>query len=420
MITILSTILNTISILLWMHLLGNIEYRHKHPTILVLTLSLSVAIINYTLPSVLGVFWGILLLCISVQILFCGKWWTLCIHALFAYFYVDIIDTPVRTLLDILSYQHKQLFEIFSKTCIANICDIMFLLLFYYIYKKTLYLHLKDISISSTYYIIGILIGIAGSFISSYSTILFREEYQYLSIVMYIMLSTLTEFTYILGLVVLFSDVMRIQYRNELYLKDSLLHTTRGYYHVLENQITEIRKIKHEMKQHFLTLDHYMETQEYEKAQDYIQKNIDHLSHTPAIYDVGNDLLNATITHIQQIYHIPLICQGSIPLASPYAEDDLCIIIANLLENAMEYCQQASSHLTVTLAFRTYQSHLIIHCENPIEESIDIEHLGTFTSKSDTKHHGFGIQNIKDIVTHYNGTINFDSTNHIFIVDIIL
>lgn len=420
MITILSTILNTISILLWMHLLGNIEYRHKHPTILVLTLSLSVAIINYTLPSVLGVFWGILLLCISVQILFCGKWWTLCIHALFAYFYVDIIDTPVRTLLDILSYQHKQLFEIFSKTCIANICDIMFLLLFYYIYKKTLYLHLKDISISSTYYIIGILIGIAGSFISSYSTILFREEYQYLSIVMYIMLSTLTEFTYILGLVVLFSDVMRIQYRNELYLKDSLLHTTRDYYHVLENQITEIRKIKHEMKQHFLTLDHYMETQEYEKAQDYIQKNIDHLSHTPAIYDVGNDLLNATITHIQQTYHIPLICQGSIPLASPYAEDDLCIIIANLLENAMEYCQQASSHLTVTLTFRTYQSHLIIHCENPIEESIDIEHLGTFTSKSDTKHHGFGIQNIKDIVTHYNGTINFDSTNHIFIVDIIL
>ena len=93
---------------------------------------------------------------------------------------------------------------------------------------------------------------------------------------MYIMLSTLTEFTYILGLVVLFSDVMRIQYRNELYLKDSLLHTTRGYYHVLENQITEIRKIKHEMKQHFLTLDHYMETQEYEKAQDYIQKNIEH------------------------------------------------------------------------------------------------------------------------------------------------
>ena len=420
MITILSTILNTISILLWMHLLGNIEYRHKHPTILVLTLSLSVAIINYTLPSVLGVFWGILLLCISVQILFCGKWWTLCIHALFAYFYVDIIDNPVRTLLDILSYQHKQLFEIFSKTCIASICDIMFLLLFYYIYKKTLYLHLKDISISSTYYIIGILIGIAGSFISSYSTILFREEYQYLSIVMYIMLSTLTEFTYILGLVVLFSDVMRIQYRNELYLKDSLLHTTRGYYHVLENQITEIRKIKHEMKQHFLTLDHYMETQEYEKAQDYIQKNIDHLSHTPAIYDVGNDLLNATITHIQQTYHIPLICQGSIPLASPYAEDDLCIIIANLLENAMEYCQQSSSHLTVTLAFRTYQSHLIIHCENPIEESIDIEHLGTFTSKSDTKRHGFGIQNIKDIVTHYNGTINFDSTNHIFIVDIIL
>lgn len=420
MITILSTILNTISILLWMHLLGNIEYRHKHPTILVLILSLSVAIINYILPSVLGVFSGILLLCISAQILFCGKWWTLCIHTLFAYFYVDIIDNPVRTLLDILSYQHKQLFEIFSKTCIASICDIMCLLLLYYIYKKTLYLHLKDISISSTYYIIGILIGIAGSFISSYSTILFREEYQYLSIVMYIMLSTLTEFTYILGLVVLFSDVMRIQYRNELYLKDSLLHTTRGYYHVLENQITEIRKIKHEMKQHFLTLDHYMETQEYEKAQDYIQKNIDHLSHTPAIYDVGNDLLNATITHIQQIYHIPLICQGTIPLTSPYAEDDLCIIIANLLRNAMEYCQQASSHLAVTLAFRTYQSHLIIHCENPIEESIDIEHLGTFTSKSDTKHHGFGVQNIKDIVTHYNGTINFDSTNHIFIVDIIL
>lgn len=209
---------------------------------------------------------------------------------------------------------------------------------------------------------------------------------------MYIMLSTLTEFTYILGLVVLFSDVMRIQYRNELYLKDSLLHTTRDFYHVLEKQINEIRKIKHEMKQHFLTLDYYIETREYKKAQDYIQ----------------------------QTYQIPLICQGSIPLASPYAEDDLCIIIANLLENAMEYCQQASSHLTVTLAFRTYQSHLIIHCENPIEESIDIEHLGTFTSKSDTKHHGFGIQNIKDIVTHYNGTINFDSTNHIFIVDIIL
>ena len=98
MITILSTILNTISILLWMHLLGNIEYRHKHPTILVLILSLSVAIINYILPSVLGVFSGILLLCISAQILSCGKWWTLCIHTRFLTFFLININNYLKFL----------------------------------------------------------------------------------------------------------------------------------------------------------------------------------------------------------------------------------------------------------------------------------------------------------------------------------
>ena len=95
----------------------------------------------------------------------------------------------------------------------------------------------------------------------------------------------------------------------------------------------EIRKLKHDMKNHINILGNLIDSGYIDKATNYMHEINDYVSkQTTAIVDTGNVLVNAIL--LQKKYEFPninLIFKGFVNNDIPIKNYDLCTILNNLL-----------------------------------------------------------------------------------------
>lgn len=100
------------------------------------------------------------------------------------------------------------------------------------------------------------------------------------------------------------------------------------------------------------------------------------------------------------------------PLQSlPICENDFCLILSNLLDNAIEAIQRIEVHkdeCKVSLSFARSWDMFFIVCENDMRpSSIRREGSSFISSKPDSNKHGYGTKSIKSIVDAANGQCSF-------------
>lgn len=380
-----------------------------------------VGVVKTLIESVQGVAIGITLMFLLGYFIFDEKMSEWITKVCFAYVYVDAIEHPIRTVFILLQ---KNILNNASDSLInmlIQVLDIMVLLGVYKLIGQHITKFFKEYRVLKRYYIWGIIIGFAGTGINAYALVLFKDDYVVLNTFMFILLAILTEMTYLLGVFVLFLGIVGMQYKKEVLLKEKYLEITREYYQNLESKMKEVRKIKHDMCQHLNTINYYIETNELGRAEKYIEDTEYAIASIGKVYDVGNELLNVTISHIQKQYGIALECSGRVNEKCKVIEGDICIIVSNLLTNAMEASTKLDSNERyIKMEFKEYIDKMTIHCENTYKGAIEIQTLGKFTSKTDAINHGLGISNIKDIVEKYDGEIVFDTNKGVFSVDIVI
>ena len=96
---------------------------------------------------------------------------------------------------------------------------------------------------------------------------------------------------------------------------------------------------------------------------------------------------------------------------------DICIILSNSLDNAIEACAKNPSNTSTVIKVKASFIHSmqLIEIRNPIFDSIWIENKNVATSKTDKRHHGFGLYSIKRITEEYDGMfdIHIDKGNFV-------
>lgn len=95
--------------------------------------------------------------------------------------------------------------------------------------------------------------------------------------------------------------------------------------------------------------------------------------------------------------------------------NDFCRIIGNLLDNAIEATIKVENK-KIILSFRQVNNYLNIIVKNTYDKN-NIDYGST--SKPNYYQHGFGIKNVKEIITKYQGKMIIDAKDY-FIVSIIL
>lgn len=98
-------------------------------------------------------------------------------------------------------------------------------------------------------------------------------------------------------------------------------------------------------------------------------------------------------------------------------EMDMSILLANLLDNAMNGCKN-SDEPRINLEIARKKSYIRIIVQNSILDSVLSDNPDLNTTKTEKSMHGYGIASIRKISSKYDGTVNFSEKEKMFIAEI--
>ena len=103
------------------------------------------------------------------------------------------------------------------------------------------------------------------------------------------------------------------------------------------------------------------------------------------------------------------------PEKNDFSFSVLISLFSNLLDNAIESCQMASSlNPKIELSIDYKGDFLIIFMQNTNETALIFNSLARKTTKSDSLSHGFGLSIIEEIVKSYDGFCEWEDRGNIF------
>lgn len=201
---------------------------------------------------------------------------------------------------------------------------------------------------------------------------------------------------------------------------EELAQNEEENYKILQNNETELRKLRHDMKNHIMMLHEYLRKDDTETALQHlgnIQNTLEEISATvctsnPAIDAAIN--IGARKAQTENIeYKAQIIGDENIFIEAA----DICRFLSNAIDNAIEACISCEEKY-VYIELNVSKESLKIHVENPTVYKPD--RFRFLTSKADKENHGYGMKNMKNVVKKYNGIMNTEINNNIFYLDTIL
>lgn len=210
--------------------------------------------------------------------------------------------------------------------------------------------------------------------------------------------------------------------QEKLYWVENVKSLELEYYDNLQQKSNEVRKIRHDFKDHIETINMLMneDTNESIKmAKEILASLNDSISAIQIPVYTENVVVNAVVgAKIEEAYrnNININTAMDLPHEISVESIDLNCVFLNLLNNAIEACKKLPKTIKKEIILKaTIQAgHLIIKTENPCL-SIDTDKNGKIrTSKADKENHGLGLTLINDIAQKYNGTFETNTENNIF------
>ncbi|KMZ52676.1 sensor histidine kinase [Dorea sp. D27] len=196
------------------------------------------------------------------------------------------------------------------------------------------------------------------------------------------------------------------------------------YYKEIEAGQQTIRSLRHDMKNHLNIVRTFLHNKNYEDADQYLNE-LDREFITSAKVYCKSSTVNAVLSAKEQtIRNNNIQCSFQIDLEeTPQIDNiDLCSLLANTLDNAIEACCKIPDYSMrfLTLKARCKNNYFSYELVNSKANAI-IEESGHYkTSKNDTSLHGIGLGSVARIVEKYDGDIKIDYTDDTFTVTILI
>lgn len=194
----------------------------------------------------------------------------------------------------------------------------------------------------------------------------------------------------------------------EFKLKEQQQQHNIQYAETVRGQYEEIRNIRHDIKQHLSVVSGLQLDGKYDEAQKYISEISSNIDRIEMFMDVGNDFVNAILNSklsIAKSKGIEVLCSSSSNI-SGIDEYDLCNLIGNMLDNAIEAAEK-SDNAIIEVLMTSDKYKLTIKVSNSIPKSVLQENPALKTSKYQPSVHGFGTRSIKNVSEKYNGNTDF-------------
>jgi two-component system, LytTR family, sensor histidine kinase AgrC len=195
-------------------------------------------------------------------------------------------------------------------------------------------------------------------------------------------------------------------YEHQFALMKRIYETTRAFRHDFMNHVNVIQSLVQRDEKG--KLDGYLSElqQVYTKQKEYIRTgNV-----------VIDSILNCKLQEAES-YDIPFSQDINIPDELAFSSFDMTVILGNLLDNAIKASLKVEREKRfINIIMRIEKGVLRITIKNKYDGIVLYKGHNIITSEKDTENHGIGLENVRQVVKKYNGTLDIKHTPEEFAV----
>ena len=177
------------------------------------------------------------------------------------------------------------------------------------------------------------------------------------------------------------------------------------YYQGLQREQNQVRTLRHDMRNHMAVLQGLLDNGDTGKAEEYLRELLGSAALSGGrricAHETANAVLSVKLGEMERL-GIPSDFQVNLPEKLDISDTDLCALLGNALDNAMEACTKVKTP-DIRLRCRMDKGMLMLMVSNPLSGD---EKPGLGTTKADGKNHGFGLPGMAEIARRCGGSLD--------------
>lgn len=220
------------------------------------------------------------------------------------------------------------------------------------------------------------------------------------------------------------SENLELQRKNAIYEKEFQL--LERHMHEKESMMQEIRVKRHDLKHQMLKLLTLLQKGEYGKLESDM-KQMAELESLNGLFVVNtqNSIIDSFVNNqyaVAKEKGIDFRVKIDVPAELPFAGEDLCVILGNALDNAIEACERGQvSKPWISIKLIYDGANLLMTLENSFDGTIRKNKKGMQISrKANSQQHGIGTYSIQRVVQKYHGYYHVEVMEKEYHLEIIL
>ncbi len=197
------------------------------------------------------------------------------------------------------------------------------------------------------------------------------------------------------------------------------------HYEEVENMYRTMRTWRHDYHNHIQAAGSYLELGKYDELAVYLKELDESLYKIDRIVKTGNLMADAILNSklsLMREYGIRTEVTARVPARMRITDTELCVLLGNLLDNAIEACRRVSEEegRFIKIYMDTLQEQFYISVMNGMRGKAARNGELFPSTKRGQGIHGFGLQRVDRIVEKYGGFLDRESEEGVFATEILL
>ncbi len=195
------------------------------------------------------------------------------------------------------------------------------------------------------------------------------------------------------------------------------------HYREVDNMYRQIRGWRHDYRNHIQTMKAYAAAGDWDAIRRYLDLLDEDLTTVDTVIKTGNPMADAILNSkisLAKAKGITVVADAQIPVRLHSSEIDLCCIIGNLFDNAIEACAKLPEDQRVIRVYMDMKNTQLYISFTNFTAGKKLKKEGRLFRSTKGEGHGFGLVRIDAIVERLGGYISRNSEDGAFTTEILL